>query len=685
MQPQGRLGDKALSVDAHGCPACPHVVIGPAVQGSPDVFVNSLPGLRVGDPGIHTACCSSNKWNAKKGSKTVFINGKPAYRMLDQDKHCGGDGVLLQGSVNVLVGDSQCQAMKDAAESGAPCVERCGSDLTNFQKLLERMRAAGEIANEIVGPVLRGYVFEALLGGKVSQEGEPSVTLYGEVREETKKWEPKEKLEECRQDINILITPTEKTIVIGSKVEFQVTTNPPNEYSKVKVEVEGGVLVSSQAFFPFRGKFTAEFNENSELDNYNKRVHKVTVTFGEKTATADITVVAIRSVSYKQKITTKNNQEIFKVPVNADINFDVETEPPGHYGLVEVGAGHSWSDTGISVDYNKSNGKITGNFLRPSETENDYKELKVRVGSSSLVAKVFVEEISEEICIKITGMSLPNEKVSFTTQEGENAIQLIANIQPNSLAEANNPNIEWEIKDDPNEGGISPAPNVSALRGNQVTIKINIKKIKTGRNYNRLNYIVRAKVKINTGGKEKYYFSDWEAFKQDEKDMLRQQYYDMGKNRVPDRNEFINSGKSIYFDLIREGACKCGRHTYHLWSIMENLDNVREIMKEPLTVNSGYRCPLHNKSISGGKNSEHIYGKAADIHVGNWKTTPVYKSPCPVKNTKSWSRWVKLRNAARAEGAVNIEAFEKTGSWVHMDWGIKRKTDWYDLNTSQIK
>jgi len=46
---------------------------------------------------------------------------------------------------------------------------------------------------------------------------------------------------------------------------------------------------------------------------------------------------------------------------------------------------------------------------------------------------------------------------------------------------------------------------------------------------------------------------------------------------------------------------------------------------------------------------------------------------------------VKLRNAARAEGAVNIEAFEKTGSWVHMDWGIKRKTDWYDLNTSQIK
>ena len=46
MPGQGRLGDKSqATVDAHGCPACPHPANGPAVQGSPDVLVNFRPAL----------------------------------------------------------------------------------------------------------------------------------------------------------------------------------------------------------------------------------------------------------------------------------------------------------------------------------------------------------------------------------------------------------------------------------------------------------------------------------------------------------------------------------------------------------------------------------------------------------------------------------------------------------------
>ena len=97
MPSQGRLGDKAqVPADGHGCVACVHCCVGPAVAGSP--------ALRVQDPGIHAACCGPNTWNAGMGSGTVFINGKQAHRLGDMTRHCGGVGKLIEGSANVIVG-----------------------------------------------------------------------------------------------------------------------------------------------------------------------------------------------------------------------------------------------------------------------------------------------------------------------------------------------------------------------------------------------------------------------------------------------------------------------------------------------------------------------------------------------------------------------------------------------------
>ena len=105
MPGQGRLGDKAnISADAHGCPGCPHPGTGPAIAGSADVFVNSRPALRVQDVGIHAVCCGPNMWQAQQGSGTVFINGKAAFRLNDPTKHCGGQGELIEGSADVIVG-----------------------------------------------------------------------------------------------------------------------------------------------------------------------------------------------------------------------------------------------------------------------------------------------------------------------------------------------------------------------------------------------------------------------------------------------------------------------------------------------------------------------------------------------------------------------------------------------------
>ena len=104
MPAQARLSDKAKGVCAHGCLACPHVVQGPAVSGSGDVFVNSRPAFRKGDPGIHMVCCTANNWKAFMGSATVYINDKPAARKGDMSKHCGGFGMITEGSSDVSTG-----------------------------------------------------------------------------------------------------------------------------------------------------------------------------------------------------------------------------------------------------------------------------------------------------------------------------------------------------------------------------------------------------------------------------------------------------------------------------------------------------------------------------------------------------------------------------------------------------
>lgn len=116
MPPAVRVSDKAAAPnDAHGCPACPHPVFGPAVNGSTDVFINKLPAVRLDDPGIHMACCGPNQWQVSKGSSTVYVNKKPLARMGDKTKHCGSSGQLINGSPNVFIDDGalKAKAVKD--------------------------------------------------------------------------------------------------------------------------------------------------------------------------------------------------------------------------------------------------------------------------------------------------------------------------------------------------------------------------------------------------------------------------------------------------------------------------------------------------------------------------------------------------------------------------------------------
>lgn len=89
------VGDNtAIAHDAHGCPACPHPVVGEIHTGSPTVTVRGRPASRVGDTGIHSACCGPNTMTITGGDPRVLIDGRPAARRGSSVDHCGGTGVI---------------------------------------------------------------------------------------------------------------------------------------------------------------------------------------------------------------------------------------------------------------------------------------------------------------------------------------------------------------------------------------------------------------------------------------------------------------------------------------------------------------------------------------------------------------------------------------------------------------
>lgn len=82
----------------HGCSRCrrcgKHLVMGPAVTGSPNVFIRGSRVVRVGDVGKHISavCCGGNHWLALRSvtNTSVYVNGRLAF--------CHGDITLHDGT-----------------------------------------------------------------------------------------------------------------------------------------------------------------------------------------------------------------------------------------------------------------------------------------------------------------------------------------------------------------------------------------------------------------------------------------------------------------------------------------------------------------------------------------------------------------------------------------------------------
>ncbi len=73
---------------------------------------------------------------------------------------------------------------------------------------------------------------------------------------------------------------------------------------------------------------------------------------------------------------------------------------------------------------------------------------------------------------------------------------------------------------------------------------------------------------------------------------------------------------------LREFQCKCGCQTVKLDNeLLRRLQAIRAEAGRPVRINSGYRCPSHNRAVGGAAQSRHMIGDAADIAIIGWSIT----------------------------------------------------------------
>mgnify|MGYP003650361957 CR=1 FL=1 len=85
--------------------------------------------------------------------------------------------------------------------------------------------------------------------------------------------------------------------------------------------------------------------------------------------------------------------------------------------------------------------------------------------------------------------------------------------------------------------------------------------------------------------------------------------------------------------------------------LAEELQKLRDELGRPIRINSAYRSPEYNQKVGGAKNSQHLYGKAADIVVKNM-------NPDEVADAIEF---------LIEEGKLNIKGLGRYNSFTHVD------------------
>jgi uncharacterized protein YcbK (DUF882 family) len=114
---------------------------------------------------------------------------------------------------------------------------------------------------------------------------------------------------------------------------------------------------------------------------------------------------------------------------------------------------------------------------------------------------------------------------------------------------------------------------------------------------------------------------------------------------------------------LNEFNSKCGRPMpenikKNVIELIHNLQVIRDEVKVPISITSGYRSPEHNAKVKGAKDSQHVKGTAVDFKV---------QGLTPKQVAVIVERLIK-------EGKIKQGGIGIYPSWVHYDIrGIKAR------------
>ncbi len=77
----------------------------------------------------------------------------------------------------------------------------------------------------------------------------------------------------------------------------------------------------------------------------------------------------------------------------------------------------------------------------------------------------------------------------------------------------------------------------------------------------------------------------------------------------------INKIKVSQDFFLYEFQCSCCDCVKLHPKLLILLQKIRCYFQKPIIINSGYRCPKHNKEVGGSKTSYHLKGQAVDWYV----------------------------------------------------------------------
>lgn len=71
------------------------------------------------------------------------------------------------------------------------------------------------------------------------------------------------------------------------------------------------------------------------------------------------------------------------------------------------------------------------------------------------------------------------------------------------------------------------------------------------------------------------------------------------------------------------------------------LEPLRSYANQPITISSGYRCKTLNKVVGGARNSQHMTGEAADIHIPLYDFKDSTGSRLTdIQQARDWMQWL---------------------------------------------